>query len=453
MLAAAAALLVTGCSTTRPWHNEPLGPDEVARYDGLAQFVDTGRHADLLVVASFSGGGSRAAAFAHAVLAELGADPFVWQGRTTHLAHEIDVVTGVSGGSVAAAHLALHGPAESIRRLPREFLNIDFQTELIASILSPANLYRATSPWFGRGHVLAEALDKSLFQGATFGSLNHLPGRPYLIVGATDLSTGADFDFTSEQLARLCSSIDQVPLSFAVAASSAVPLLFSPLTLQSHRSVCAERGQQPATLDAAQGDSARVRMLKQESNAVGNEKRRHVHLVDGGIADNLGTRRITDYVAQAGGIGPVLRMLGLDETSRAGAPRRIVFITVNSERELDLPMDRSDEVPSTLAVLDALVYAGLGRSSKETSLVFADAVQQWRREIQATPGLGNDADIYAIELKLADVPDAGLRAQVLEIPTAFWVSPEHLAALQQAARQALSASTEYQRFRRSVQAP
>jgi NTE family protein len=425
----------------------------MAKYDGLAQVVDKSRHADLLVVASFSGGGSRAAAFAHAVLAELQAASFVWQGRSTNLAQEIDVVTGVSGGSVAAAHLALHGAAESIRRLPEEFLNVDFQTELVTSILSPANLFRATSPWFGRGHVLAEALDQAMFRGATFGSLNGLPGRPYLIVGATDLSTGADFDFTSEQLARLCSSIDQVPLSFAVAASSAVPLLFSPLTLQSHAPLCAERGQQVATRDAEQGDSARVRMLKQESNAVSDARRRHVHLVDGGIADNLGTRRITDYVAQAGGIGPVLKMLGLDQTSRQGTPRRIVFITVNSERELDLPMDRSDEVPSTMAVLDALVYAGLGRSSKETSLVFADAVQQWRQAIRASPGLGSDADIYAMELKLTDVTDAQLRATVLEIPTAFRVAPQHLEALRLAARHALATSAEYQRFRRSVLPP
>jgi predicted acylesterase/phospholipase RssA len=55
------------------------------------------------------GGGSRAAALAHATLAELDEIKFKWNGRETSLTREIDVVTGVSGGSIAAAHLALHG--------------------------------------------------------------------------------------------------------------------------------------------------------------------------------------------------------------------------------------------------------------------------------------------------------------------------------------------------------
>lgn len=73
-----------------------------------------------------------------------------------------------------------------------------------------------------------------------------LPGRPYLMIGATDLSTGTVFDFTSEQLGRLCSSIDRVPLAFAVAASSAVPLLFSPLTLHSHRGSARRGAKRPS---------------------------------------------------------------------------------------------------------------------------------------------------------------------------------------------------------------
>jgi NTE family protein len=290
-----------------------------------------------------------------------------------------------------------------------------------------------------------------LFNGATFGTLAALPNRPYLMIGATDLSTGGDFDFTSDQLGRLCSSIDQVPLAFAVADSSAVPLLFSPLTLHSHSRLCTERGEHTNLLPAEAADSARVRMIKQEQNALGQPGRRYIHLVDGGIADNLGTRRITDYVAQAGGIGPVLRSLGLVDEGGQSVPRRIVFIAVNSERELDLEMDSRDEVPSTLAVLDALVYAGLGRSSRETSLVFGDAVAQWRREIQSTPGLGSDADIYAIELKLSDASDPPLKARLRGIPTTFRISNDQLDDLRAAAAASLSASAEFLRLRSSVE--
>jgi predicted acylesterase/phospholipase RssA len=108
---------MAACSTTCPWSNEPLASQEAVRYDGLAQLFDASRLPDVLVVANFSGGGSRAAAFAHAVLSELDAVPFVRRGHETTLAREIDMVTGVSGGSVAAAHLALHGAREHLARL------------------------------------------------------------------------------------------------------------------------------------------------------------------------------------------------------------------------------------------------------------------------------------------------------------------------------------------------
>ena len=47
------ALMLSACSTTRPWSNEPLAAREGVVYDGRAQLVDNSRHPDLLVVASF----------------------------------------------------------------------------------------------------------------------------------------------------------------------------------------------------------------------------------------------------------------------------------------------------------------------------------------------------------------------------------------------------------------
>ncbi len=446
------ALGSTGCSTTRPWSNPPLAAQETVLYDGWAQLFDASRLPDVLVVAHFSGGGSRAAAFAHAVLSELDTARFTWRGHETTLAREIDMVTGVSGGSVAAAHLALHGVADHLLRFPADFLELDFQGRLVGAMLSPRTLHRVTSPWYGRGHVLAEELDAALFDGATFGQLARLAGRPYLIVGATDLSTGAEFNFTSDRLALLCSSIDQVPLAVAVASSSAVPVIFSPVTLQNHSDACAQRPALGPGGGATAADPARVRMVKAESESMASGRRRWVHLVDGGVSDNLGTRRLTDYVAKAGGIGAVMAMLGAGAAASAALPRRIVFISVNSESSDGLPIDHSGEVPGTFDVVNAMVYGGLGRFSKETSLVFSDAVEQWRKELRADPRWAAEAqaDLFAIEVKLTDLDDASLRKQVLGIPTAFRITAEDRALLREAARRSLERSAEYRRFLQSV---
>lgn len=442
-LACAACLLLGACSSARPWLNDPLRPGEIVRYDGRAQFADPGRAEDMIVVLSYSGGGSRAAAFAHAVLAELDARRFAWQGRDTSLAREVDMVAGVSGGSVAAAHLALHGLEAHLARFPGDFITVDFQDRLVAAAMSPANVNRMSSPWFGRGNVLAAELDELLFEGTTFGGLSALRGRPYLIVGATDLANGAEFDFASDQFRSLCSSIDDVPLAFAVAASSSVPLVFSPLTLQNHAADCeaADGGE-----NVGVADTARTRLLRSEAQSLAGANKRFVHLVDGGLSDNLGLRRIADYVSQSGGIRPVLAALQRDQAAPSRPPRRIVFVSVSSERNAPLAVERKGEVPGPLEVLNAMVFGGLGRYSRETSLVFSEAVGQWRRELQHAAGAGSDVDIYTIEINLSDVEDRALREQVMAIPTAFRISAEHLELLRRAARESVAQSRELGRF-------
>jgi NTE family protein len=441
-----------GCASTRPWTNEPLGAQETVRYDGLAQLFDASRLPDVLVVANFSGGGSRAAAFAHAVLSELDAAPFMWRGQETTLAREIDMVTGVSGGSVTAAHLALHGAREHLTRFPADFLDLDFQGQLVSAALSPKNLHRLTSSWYGRGNVLAEELDTTLFKGTTFGQLAQLSSRPYLIIGATDLSTGAEFNFTSDRLALLCSSIDRVPLAVAVASSSAVPVVFSPLTLQNHSESCTQPPRKGPGGSAVAADPARVRLQKGEFESIVGGRRPFIHLVDGGVSDHLGTRRLTDYLAKAGGIGAVMSMLGRGQSPSAPVPRRIVLISVNSESNEGLPIDQSGAVPGTLDALSAMIFGGLGRFSKETSLVFSDAIEQWRRELRADPqwAAESQADIFSIEIRLTDLDDSSLRTQVLAIPTAFRISEGDRSLVRQAAKRSLERSAEFKRFLESL---
>lgn len=128
----------------------------------------------------------------------------------------------------------------------------------------------------------------------------------------------------------------------SVASSSAVPGLFAPLTLESHREGCVRLAEAAPRLAVGKDDSARTRLTKSESLALAHGDRPFLHLVDGGVSDNLGIRRITDYVARTGGIGAVLEMFG------AGHPalRRIVLISVNSERRTGLAIDRSGKIPS-----------------------------------------------------------------------------------------------------------
>jgi NTE family protein len=447
IVAVAYGLLVTGCSTARPWINAPLEPGEVVRYDGLRQIADPARSPDLLVIASFSGGGSRAAALAHAVLVELDRVPLQVNGRSTTLAREIDVVTGVSGGSIAAAYLALHGTPRFLNRFGSEFLDVDFGSELVGATLGPAGLHRLSSAYVGRGNLLADSLDAQMFGGATFGSLAELSERPYLIVGATDVASGAEFDFASDSFGRLCSSIDTVPLAFAVAASSAVPLVFTPLTLANHGPRCPRPA---APVDADDDVASRTRLVMDDMDQYSDPARRYVHLVDGGVSDNLGVRRIIDYVAQSGGIDNVLQML---QSPDGRLVQHIVFINIGSERRSRSALDGEQRTPGTLEVVAALASGGVGRASRATELAFAEATRGWKDDLRRLPAPYSNVDVYAIQVDLASTIDESLRERARAIPTTFHVRTEDRAILQSVAAAGVERSTEFARLRAALDEP
>lgn len=126
------------------------------------------------------------------------------------------------------------------------------------------------------------------------------------------------------------------------AASSALPLVFSPLTLRNFAGQCTTA--RPKLLaDSNASRTARVRLVRSELESFAHADRQFVHLVDGGVSDNLGLRRVADFVEQVGGVRPVLAAMHDDRNGPVSMPRRIVFIAVNSERSASLPIDKQAE--------------------------------------------------------------------------------------------------------------
>ena len=60
-------------------------------------------------------------------------------------------------------------------------------------------------------------------------------GLKQIVATATDISTGSRLGFTQSDFDLLCSDVDTVPLSRAAAASSAVPLVLSPVGVRRAR--------------------------------------------------------------------------------------------------------------------------------------------------------------------------------------------------------------------------
>ena len=443
----AALALLAGCSSVRPWINEPLPPE-----DRNIPVRKSERDPTILVTVTLSGGGARAAAFGFGVLTEMQETRFAWNGRPTTLLDATDVVSGVSGGSIVAAYFAAHG-IDGLPRFEHEFLRQNFQNSLITQALRPSNLVDMTSPWFGRTHMLARRLDE-LYGGLTFGDVEQRPRHPQLFITATDMSLGAGFEFTWEQFALICSDLRKVPLSFAVAASSAVPLLLSPMTLKNYADQCPERrSASTAGQRAATGDY-RARLYRaHEISYTDAQRKPYIHLVDGGLADNLGVQRLLDRALMSGGLRQTFREMEVPP----GSVRKVVLVVVNAERDPTRNLDLSDQVPGIFDVADALLFGTGARATLETQEYLQDVMQTWHREAQhrgRTAGsdvFAPDAEIHVITVNLRDV-SVDRRPRLLQVETAFSIPDGEVTELIAAGRDVLRASPAFQRLTQSLNA-
>jgi len=91
---------------------------------------------ELFVCLSFSGGGTRAAAFAYGALRRLRDIDIGRGGVRKSLLDEVDCIAGISGGAFTAAYYGLFGPA-TFDRFHGRFLARNIQRELALGALNP----------------------------------------------------------------------------------------------------------------------------------------------------------------------------------------------------------------------------------------------------------------------------------------------------------------------------
>ena len=210
------ALLLSGCAIrpiTPPL--EKVDPDAGYRWSNRAPLPDN--DPATLLVFSFSGGGTRAAAFSYGVLEELQRTPVGRPGDVHTMLSEADVVTGVSGGSFTALTFGLLGD-RIFERYETDFLKRDVEAELIKRLLNPIYWPRTLSSGFGRSELAEDYYDEILFHGARFGDL---VGRstPLILVSATAISTGTEWVFSQRYFDAICSDLSQMQLARAAAAT------------------------------------------------------------------------------------------------------------------------------------------------------------------------------------------------------------------------------------------
>jgi len=342
-LAVLASLAAAGCAHYPV--NPPLARwDKDAGYRFAALEPGAGNSDSLFVCLSFSGGGTRAAALAYGVMKELRRTAIVWKGQPTTLLAEVDCISSVSGGSFTAAYYGLFRD-ELFTSFEQDFLKKNVTRALIGRALNPFNWPRLASPYWSRIDLAAELYDETIFRGATYRTLIDARDRPFVVLNATNMRNGVRFEFTQDQFDFLGSSLDTYPVARAVAASSAFPFLLSPLTVRAWGPAPGFQMHDEYTTALKDFDLSPVRYhrARPQVDYLDQSRVQYVHLLDGGLADNIGLRSV-ERAAQATD-GFIFRRRGTD------APiERLVIVAVNARTDPDDDSSLSARAPGIIGV-------------------------------------------------------------------------------------------------------
>jgi len=287
--------------------NQPIG--EVTQGSGysLRAFQNLLSKTDNGVMLAFSGGGTRAAALSYGVLQQLRDTVIGAEDKKRRLLDDVGVISAVSGGSFTAAYYGLHGD-KIFDDYESTFLKKDVAGSLVSSLLNPLNWFTSID----RTEYAIQYYENEVFKNATFADMLR-PGAPMILINATDLTGGVRFSFMQEYFDLLCSDLSSFPLSRAVTASSAVPLLFKPVVVENHDG-CAEGI--PEWLEAAKERAAEdpelALTVKGMESYFDKVNHKYAHFVDGGISDNLGLRSLFDMTRLAGGTKEMLDFFDID---------------------------------------------------------------------------------------------------------------------------------------------
>jgi NTE family protein len=439
-------LFLASCATFEGPANTPVVHDS----NPIGPLTTPEIGGDTAIALAFSGGGTRAAAFAYGVLRGLKDIP-TKDGK--NYLDQVVFVSGVSGGSVTAAYFGLRGPS-GFADLRERFLLRDAEAELNTNV-SLVNVVRGLEGGVNDASKLSGWLDRNVFNGATLGDVFQ-PGKPIIWLNASDLYNRTPFLFSPVTFAALCSDVRRYPLSLAVAASAAVPIVFVPIVLESYPAACTEP--LPPWADRALANpnaGADVKAFAQALKRYRTDQVRYLKLADGGITDNFGLTGLV--IARSAASKPYMPLT----PEKAVRLRRVVFIIVNSGQAPSGTWSQTIEGPTGAALLGAVTDTAIDSAVRSGFDAFRlsvrdweEATRKWRCSLSGAEArrLGASRDWrcgnirFEINVIAFNRFDPKLATKLNAIPTRFKLEPEEVDLLIRLGHDAVASQTTLKAF-------
>jgi NTE family protein len=419
MLVAAAAGGLVGCATSvfNPATNEPLSASSPPNMGARTDFMRENS-----IVLSFSGGGLRAAAFAHGVLTALESV----KTADGDLLDDVALISSVSGGSLTAAHYGVYG-RDGLARFRSEVLLADFESGMRLSLFSPANLMRMLGGGLNARENFGDRLDRRVFHGATFADIFRRQG-PDIRIHATDLYHRVPFPFIPPLFfSFLCSDLSRYSVAEAVAASMAVPVLFAPIVVRTYPESCQPL---PAELASIRAKPDASRVLNSIAKAVAAYRDptrvKFIKLADGGLTDNFAVTNLTLSRLAYG--TPYAPMTERD----AVRIRRLLLIVVDASQGPNGDWTHEEAGPSGVDLAIAATDASVDAAARHAVDALGRMIQEWQQSVIAFrcalkpadvirlggPAEWNCSDVkFSLVYLAVDELESPLRERIEAVPT------------------------------------
>ena len=255
-----------------------------------------------------------------------------------------------------------------------------------------------------------------------------------------------------------------MPLSRAAAASSAVPVVLSPVTINNYGGTCNYRfpdwvWQFTDRATTPRPAARALKRLKELSSYRDSVHRPYIHLVDGGLSDNLGLRGVLDIIETFEALHTLGQPTPLDNV------RRIIILVVNSKSSPKTTWDESADGPGSVSLLIRATGVPIDAYSSDTVELLRDIQARWQalRTIRHSAELSTDRDpalrdvthapdmdLYVVDVSFQALQDSKEFEYLNNLPTTFVLPDEAVDRLRTAAGKILLASPEFQRLLRDA---
>jgi NTE family protein len=454
----ASAALVAGC--TAAIHNDPINQPLTANARQveaeLTPDVQT-NYDDMVVALSFSGGGMRAAAFSYGVLTGFDETKVPTRTGPVSLLDRLDFLSGVSGGSTLAAYYGLHG-RQAMGDFKQRFLLVNAE-EGLQTNLSFVNIARGLQGGVNDASQFPVWLDTHLYNHATFRDLLSR-SRPRVWINASDIYNRTAFIFAPVTFSALCSDLTSYPVSLAVAASAAVPVVFAPIVIRNYPGGCPIG--LPAWVSRVHNDPNAAPLIRAYADALERYRSgamKYVKLLDGGLVDNFGLAGFTiARLASSSPFGPLA-------PQEAVKLRRFLFLVVDSGRDpsgnwaqtvpgpsgVDLIMATSDTATESGAIGSYSAFDATMEDWRKTLVSWRCGLSEADRKRFGAPPGWNCRDVQFFIGKISFDQLGPQRAAALNsVETRFKLPPDQIDMLINAGRDALNTNPKFRAFLTSL---